>query len=283
MGFLGLGDYDKPGKGVEKNAPQKKRFFQFFDIFGRKFIPLIKLNLLFLLFCPPAWIIPLFLDKIVCLEPIWLLICLPLCITIGPSMAAMTKICKSYVEEKPIFLWSDFVNAFRSNFKQGWIIGILDILLAVLMVNAFIFYWGQAGSSWIYGVLAGIVVMVALVAVFANFYIYLMMVSVDLKLTHLLKNSVMLAFLGMKTNFITLIFAVGILVFCVLFMPISIPLLFVLVFSSTTLITVFNSWQYIYRYLVRPYYLQTGKNDPYQKDETDAEAIFTDMTGKDAK
>ena len=49
-GFLGMGNFQKPGKGVKKEEPEKKRFFQFFDLFFRKITRLIQLNLLYLLF-----------------------------------------------------------------------------------------------------------------------------------------------------------------------------------------------------------------------------------------
>ena len=90
-GFLGMGNFQKPGKGVKKEEPEKKRFFQFFDLFFRKITRLIQLNLLYLLFCIPI-------------------------ITIGPATAAMTKILRYYVEEKPVFLCSEFWAAFKENF-----------------------------------------------------------------------------------------------------------------------------------------------------------------------
>ena len=46
-------NYSKPGPGVDKDGPQKKRFFYFFELFGRKFWKLIELNLLYLVCCIP--------------------------------------------------------------------------------------------------------------------------------------------------------------------------------------------------------------------------------------
>ena len=233
MGFLGLGNYSKPGKGVRKDEPKKKRFFLFFEIYFRKFFNLLKLNLLYVLFCIPI-------------------------VTIGPATAAMTKICRCYNEEKPVFLWSDFWDAFKANFKQGMIIGILDILLTALMCVSFVFYFQHTYESWFYYIPLGLVMMISLITIFANFYIYLMMVTVDLKTFQLIKNAVLFAFLGMKTNFLTLIFAGIVMVPSILFFPITVPILLLLTFSTTTMITSFNSWQYIYLYMVRPYYLKPG-------------------------
>lgn len=46
-GFLGFGNYDKPGKGVGKDEPQKHAFFYFFELYFRKFWKIIEANLLF--------------------------------------------------------------------------------------------------------------------------------------------------------------------------------------------------------------------------------------------
>ena len=47
--------YMKEGPGVTKNAPEKHRFFLFFELFGRKFSKLIQLNmLLFICLLPMA-------------------------------------------------------------------------------------------------------------------------------------------------------------------------------------------------------------------------------------
>lgn len=53
MGLFGV-NYAKEGPGIDKNAPQKKRFFLFWDIYFRKFWKLIQLNLVYFLFYIPA-------------------------------------------------------------------------------------------------------------------------------------------------------------------------------------------------------------------------------------
>lgn len=52
-GFFGLFDYSKEGPGVDKNAPKKKGFVVFFEIYFRKFWKLICANLLYVLFTIP--------------------------------------------------------------------------------------------------------------------------------------------------------------------------------------------------------------------------------------
>ena len=46
MGLFSI-NYNKPGPGVSKDAPVKKPFFRFWEVYFRKFFDLIKVNLLF--------------------------------------------------------------------------------------------------------------------------------------------------------------------------------------------------------------------------------------------
>lgn len=253
-GFLGFGNYAKPGKGVKKDAPRKKRFFQFFELYFRKFWKLLQLNLIYVLFCIPI-------------------------VTIGPATAAMTKIVHCFTEEKPVFLFSDFWDAFKANFKQGFVVGLLDLLLTFCIFQAFLFYWQKTLESSMYWILIGIVLMFTLIFIFANFYIYLMMATVNLKVLYMIKNAFLLSFLGVRTNFLTLIFTGILVVPCILWFPLTIPLMLVLLYSTVTMITVFNSFQYIYKYMIKPYYFQQGLPDPYaEPEEEPEEKVFEDAT-----
>ena len=49
MAFFGLFDYSKPGPGISKDAPKKRGFIEFWEIFFRKFWKLCTANLLYVL------------------------------------------------------------------------------------------------------------------------------------------------------------------------------------------------------------------------------------------
>ena len=78
-----LFDYQSSGKGVSKSAPQKKPFFKYWEIFGRKFWKLIELNMLYVLFCIPI-------------------------ITFGPATAALTHVMRKFILEQPCFVFDEF-------------------------------------------------------------------------------------------------------------------------------------------------------------------------------
>lgn len=253
MGFLGFGNYARPGKGVKKGEPQKKRFFAFFDLFTRKFFKLIQLNLLYVLFCIPV-------------------------VTIGPATAALMKIVRYYNEGKPVFLISDFFDAFKTNFKQGFVMSIISAVCIVLSFFSIVFYFNQTVINLWYFIPLALISSITIIVILAHFYTYLLISSVNLKLFSIIKNSVMLAFLGLKSNVFTFIFVCPVIALSILFVPVSLPVVILMTFSYSALVVCYNSFQYIYKYIVRPYYVSTGLPDPYEEIEEEAEPIFEDAT-----
>ncbi|WMJ23128.1 DUF624 domain-containing protein [Paludicola sp. MB14-C6] len=251
-GFLGMGNFTKPGKGIKKGADEKKRFFQFFDLYFRKFGSLIKLNLIFILFCLPIF-------------------------TIGPATAGMMKVIRYYNEGKPVFLFSDFWDAFKQNFGQSFLMSIVNGIIASACYTSLVFYYGKMLNSWGYAIPLGIIAILSVLFIMMNFYTYLLIVTVDLKFIALLKNAFSMIILGIKSNFFTIIFT-GLVVAICFIIPIGGWLLLAIVgFSTIGMIICFNSFQHIYSYLIKPYYDSNGLENPYEKTE-DTDSIFEDAT-----
>ena len=178
MAFFGLFNYSKPGPGVDKNGPKKKRFFLFFELYFRKFWKMIQLNLLFLVCCIPI-------------------------VTIGPAIAGMTYVLRNFATEKPTFLVSDFFDAFKSNWKQGFGLSVIFAAISAIAGVSFFWYFANSARSWLMLIPLGLCILFCLVLLFMQFYVYLMAVTVELKLKYIIKNSFIFAFLGAKTNLIT--------------------------------------------------------------------------------
>lgn len=257
-GFFGLFDYSKPGKGVDKEGPQKKRIFYFFELFFRKFWKIITINMIYILFCIPI-------------------------VTIGPATVALQKVLRDFSNERPVFLFSDFFEAFKKNFKQGFVVGLLDAVLIFLLGVSIYFYYQQTllDKTFFYvplciSICAGFVIMLM------NFYIFLMISTLDMKLFPMIKNAFYLAILGIKTNLLTLVFTAAITI-GISFLNILIAMLIgiVIFFALYNFIVVFNSYQYIEKFVISPYYEKTGERRPdvYYSDEEDAfdESVFEDI------
>lgn len=265
-GIFGFFNYAKPGKGVDKNAPEKKRFFVYTEMFGRKFWKIIQLNLLFLLFSIPI-------------------------VTIAPSFVAMNKVMKEMVNERGIFLFSDFVDAFKQNFKQSFLFGLLDVVLGIVMSITLVFYFQNANSSTLMLVLFGVSCFFSIFWICVNYYMLTMIPILDMKLIPMMRNAALLAVVGLKSNivtFLSLLLVNGGVV--VLFMwgtvQAMVAMLLVLTFSFgwSAFTIVFISYPVINKYIIDPYYEQTGELRPdefhYEEDEFD-DMIFEDIGTKE--
>jgi uncharacterized membrane protein YesL len=262
---FGLFDYTSSGHGVAKNERRKKPFFRFFDIFGRKFWKLIQLNLIYVLFCLPV-------------------------VTFGPATAAMTLVCRRFYLEQPIFLFDEFFTAFKKNFKQSIAVGIADVIIVFLGLYAFLFYNValDAGGGTEQLVLFALLCGSGIVAWMIHQYIYLQIVTLGLPLRAIIKNALLLTFVGLKSNIIALI-AHAFLIFLIMYIipyPYSIIVLPFAPASWMCLISVFASYPVITKYIIDPFYAAKGEKNPEAPDysvKTEEDApVFEDMGGKEA-
>lgn len=244
-GIFGFFDYSKPGKGVEKDEPQKPRFLKFWELYFRKFWKLIQLNLLFVAFSLPI-------------------------VTIGPATAGLTYVLRSMANEQPVFLFSDFWDGFKNNLKQSLIYSVLWVVGVILIITSWRFYTANLGVSPLMYVPFGLCIMLAIFFIFISFYAFLMIVTIDLPLFAILKNCLILSIVCLKTNLITLFFIALILFAVWLFLPISFFVIILLIPATIGFIISFNCYKEIEKYII----------DPYTQNQSTADgpAIFDDNT-----
>lgn len=296
MGLFG-GNYERAGVGVAKNTPKKKGFFRYIELFRCKFWKLLGLNLLYFLSFLPllATVLVLFTDSLsVNTSAILAALCVILfAILFGPATAAHTKILKNFFMEKPTFTIQEFLRTVHSEFKHSVVVGILDCVLVCCIGAAFYVYpilIDQTGSK-VYYVLFAITLSIGIIAVMMNFYIFLMMISTNLSLKNVLKNSLALAIVALKKNVVTLLIiaaVVAVYVVALLFLDLkySMILLFLLPFLPASwlgLAVVVQSYPVIQKYIINPYYEQRGEINPElaQFQSTEDDTVFEDMGGKE--
>ena len=170
---------------------------------------------------------------------------------------------------------------------------ILSLLLACCISAAFYVYpklIEQSGSK-VYYIFFAITLSIGVIALIMNFYIFPMLVSTNLSLKNVLKNSLALSVVALKTNIITtLILAAVIAVYVLVFMFVNIKysmiLLFLLPFMPASwlgLVITFQSYPIIQKYIINPYYEQRGEVNPElaQVSASEEETVFEDMGGKE--
>ncbi len=294
-----FGNYENSGSGIAKNAPQKKPFFRFWELVGRKFWNLINVNLLMMASFLPlilgAVSVVYFGERNTQLAIILAMICgLVFAIFFGPIMAGCTQILRNFSREKPCFLMDTFFKTIKSNFKQSMLLGWIDILVSASVASGMYVYprminaineSGEGSTTMIY-VLFVATLSIAIVVLLMSFYGYLMIVSTDLKMKDVLKNSLALGFIALKKNMITLVLSIVIMgIFGILtyyFTPIMMVLLLFVPVAFVAFIIVFNCYPVIQKYVINPYYAQKGEISPeFAYTQTDGENLFEDQGGKE--
>ena len=224
MGLFG-GNYNKPGPGVPKDAPKKKGLRLFWDIYVRVFWELIKLNLLFVLCCIPI-------------------------VTIGPAFAGLTRVMMLMVRERPFFVVADYWEAFKANWKQGFLAWLFSTLGAAALVVAVVFYGSAAQQQpLMYAALLTAGVML-LVLGLASVFLYPLIVMFDFPFRVVVKNAFLLGLVCLKHSLPALLLVVvgGLLI--ALYFPFSTPFLMFFYFSHTAFLFSFAAWPGLEKYVV---------------------------------
>lgn len=283
-------DYESAGSGIAKNSTQKGAKL-FFEILGVRFWKIIEVNLLYSLFYLPILFAFTFFAYVnnktiaLILGGIMLLAFL---IIWGPATSGVFKIMKNFAQDKHAFIVSDFVQTFRENFRYASIIGIVDLLLLSSITAGIWVYPAlatQTGSKIMYVFLA-VSLSVGITFIMMNFYMFPMLVSTDLSLKNIFKNSFALMFVELKRNIITLLITGAITaLMALLILFVNFAFIYVLPFfpfAFNTFLICFRSYPVIQKYVINPYYEEKGEINPELAGNTSTEeSLFEDKGGSE--
>ena len=260
------------------------------DIFLGKFWKLIELNLINTLFSLPiilAVLCFLMMENTSLSYPLVIILLLMQAVFIGPMTAATVRILRNFILGKPTFLWTEYISRFKSNFKGGAVLGVLDVLLFSGVAAGVYVYPNlieNSGNDLLY-VPFILMFSVAIVVVMMNFYAFLMLTSTNVGIRGTIKNSLALAFVAIKKNILTLvimILIVGVFAFLTYLNFYTIFALPFLPFSQAWLVICFNSYPVIQKYVINPYYEQRGERNPELGEEESEDTVFEDKGGEEA-
>lgn len=219
-------NFEREGPGVDKNEPLKKGISLFFYLFLTRFWDMLKLNMLFILYS-----IPIF--------------------TIGPAFGAMTSITMSMVQNKHIFIFSDFHEAFKLNWKQSLVCSIIGCIMFISLSTSIIFYFKSAQNNSMYYIIFFFCIFITILFLFAWIYIYPLLTTVSLSLKDILKNAILLSIVCFKNTFWGTLASTIVLGLNVFFFPLTLPLYLVILFSLLSFISSFITWDGIRKYIIK--------------------------------
>ncbi len=300
MGLFGKG-FTHAGSGISKSAPKKKGFFRYMELFRAKFWKLIELNIFYTLFFIPLILAVvcfiLMLNGTLAASTAGVLIAvgvLLFMILFGPATAGLMKVMRNFIVEKPTFMIHDFMKTFRAEFAHSAVVGFLDCLLICCVAASFYVYpqlAEQTGSKFYYAMLV-ITLSISLVVLLMNFYAFLMIVSTNLSLKNVIKNSFFLGIVCLQQNVITLaivaVVAGGIALLALhtnmMVLMIILTLLPFIPATFLALMVALNSYPSIQKYIINPYYEKRGEVNPelaLTQPAEEEETVFEDMGGKE--
>lgn len=246
MGLFG-GGFSNPGPGVDKDAPKKKGLFLYAEIFVRKFWKLMQVNGIYFL-CSIPFIILLYLMTPVSsayLQQIAertaagqdvaqiqsaaelmvrMMFAVGVFTALGFGIAApgYSYILRCFAREQHAWIWSDFKDKIKENWKQGLIVFIIDLVVLVFGLNALLFYFSafkQTNGQSIWLFVCYLTALLLLIYVMAHFYLHQLMVTFKCSIKQLYKNAFILAFAKLPMNLLFAVLGAGL--FLVVFMFIN--------------------------------------------------------------
>lgn len=176
---------------------------------------------------------------------------------------------------------ADFFTAIKKNFKQGFVFGIFDVLIFLLLGYDFIAYQANASVSFVYQMMFYLIIIIALFYIVVRTYIYLMIVSFDFKLGKIIKNALLLGCLGIKRHLGALL---GVALFILLnfyilvyIRGIGFLLPFVVTIGLCIYTLVYAEWKVIEQYVIDPYYREHPEERPDANEAVpEGEPIYND-------
>ena len=182
-------------------------------------------------------------------------------LTFGWQNVGSAYVLRGLFRGDAVFIWSDYFYAIKRNFKQAFVLGLLDFILSAVLIIDFLFFYFRTGMSFGMDVMYFMIFAMGLIYIVMRFYMYQILITFDLSNFKIIKNSLIFSILGIKRNIMALlglILVIGLhLVLIIAFVPrgISIPLVLPIVclFSLCGFITTYASYPIIDRYMIAPY------------------------------
>ncbi|MDR1117465.1 MAG: hypothetical protein LBL09_04385 [Oscillospiraceae bacterium] len=274
-------NYSRPGRGVDKDAPEKTAFFMFFELVGRKFFRLVMINIFYFIIISPifilfygylyGWLItripvqgevqlPILLDLIrILLEALPENAQAPLVILSvmlqGPFTMGFTYMMRNMARQEHTWT-SDFFTRTVSNHRQGIVFSLLDALAVIILLLSFslVSITGAEGglalgfNIWKYVCLVLFVFYLAM-----RVYFYQLAVTVELPVLGIIKNSAIFAVLGLWRNALALVCCAAAGFLALFLHPVAevivVPLF---LFSFCGFLIQFTTYPIVDKYIVRP-------------------------------
>lgn len=230
-GFINNYYYGKAGKAdyTPESLPDT-RVRLFFEMLRIHFSGLCAINLFYLVFCLPALVWSLINMSVLLtaesdIASVWgnlmmYLVGMVPCLAIaGAGAPGLMYICRNWARDQHAFMFSDFKDQVKANWKHGVVVGLINGLSLLISYVAVMYYsqMTQNGLFWV--IPEALVVMMLALWWMINMLIYPMMVTYDMNLKTLIRNSALIAAARLPWSILFLLSGFLVPAFIAVFVP----------------------------------------------------------------
>ena len=121
-----------------------------------------------------------------------LLLLVPCLALTGPATAGISYVTRNWARDEHAFVWSDFVDALKANWKQALITSAITGCVPLLLYVCTLFYGEMARTSVVFMLPMVLCLMMGILWLMSLLYMYPQMVTYDLTYKHLVRNSLIM-------------------------------------------------------------------------------------------
>ncbi len=178
----------------------------------------------------------------------------------GIVNVGVAYVTRNIIMGDPVFVFSDFFYAIKRNWKQALPFGIVDFLICLILpLNIVTLMTNE--MSFLNSFFLWTNIVIAVLYCFMRFYFYVQMVTFDLKIKKLIKNSLIFSLLGFKRNILALLGIFLLVILNLLFLysfngmllPLGVAFPFLILFSHGSFMATYASYYKIKEIMIDPY------------------------------
>ncbi|HHT65182.1 MAG: YesL family protein [Caldicoprobacterales bacterium] len=248
-GFFNRMYYGDPRKPeLKKEDVKGSRFKLFTTVLSVRFWQLMQLNLLYSIFWIPAFLLN-FAHAVMMQEtgqvisiPFFLLM-IPCLMLTGPATAAVSYIIRNWARDEHAWVWSDFKDAWKENWKQGLFVMLMNGIF-FLLSNIGIYFYGyrfEESGSFLFLYMKYFMFLFILMIAMMNMFIFPMIVTYRLKLKDIIRNAFILTMVKLPFTFLIFLFSAAWVVLSLAFLA-SLPFFVVGLTFPALIILSYVNW-----------------------------------------
>jgi len=249
-GFFNRMYYGDPRKpDLKKEDIKTGRFKMFFTVLQIRFWQLIMLNLLYSVFWIPAFFV-VQLSSMALVETedpgvvyMMFLLLIPCFVIAGPATAGATYVLRNWARDEHAWLWSDFKDAWKQNWKESLILMLINGIAFFVFYNSFVFYNGMAQQSLFYLVLSYMIAMLSIIFIMMNMFIFPMLVTYKLNIKQILKNAFIFTMVKLPITFGVFLLAAAIFILSAMYFM-SLPVFLVGLAFPLLIVNSYTNWMF---------------------------------------